>query len=123
MLKDRAFQVLNLKQYSEVNGVDDCGDLELDLPKERQYILRMLIKRMFGEYQLPKEVEWVRPLLEITDKNQKEMESDNLVYLTIRNGIVNTQTDDEWHVDGFSQTITHLPEQNYLGLISVLQSM
>lgn len=35
-------------------------------------------------------------------------------YLTIRKGPVTSVTDDEWHVDGFSQTVTHLPEQNYI---------
>ena len=114
-MKDRAFKALNLDQYSVINTVDDCGGLELNTPTERQYILRMLIKRMFGEYQLPKELEWVKPLIEVADKNQQTHQiRQPFVYLTIRNGLVNTQTDDEWHVDGFSQTVTHLPEQNYL---------
>ena len=115
MLLDRAFKALNLHQYSKSNTIDDCGSLDLDTPIKRQYILRMLVKRMFGEYKLPKELEWVKPLIEVADNNQEVNGiRQPFVYLTIRNGIVNTQTDDEWHVDGFSQTITHLPEQNYL---------
>ena len=115
MLKYRAFKALNLKQYSKINTVKDCGHLELNIPVERQYILRMLIKKMFSEYQLPKELEWVKPLIMVADKNQQENGiRQPFIYLTIRNGIVDTKTDDEWHVDGFSQTITHLPEQNYI---------
>jgi hypothetical protein len=115
-LRKRAFKALNLEQYSEINKVDDCGDLELEVPQKRQYILRMLVKRMFdNEYRLPDELAWIKPLIDITDEHQKLIGvRQPFVYVTIRNGIVDSLTDDEWHVDGFSQTITHLPEQNYL---------
>ena len=114
-LKDRAFTALNLNQYSQKNTIDYCGPLDLNTPIERQYILRMLVRRMFGEYKVPQELEWVRPLIEVADKNQKLIGiRQPFVYLTVRNGIVNTQSDDEWHVDGFSQMFTHLPEQNYV---------
>ena len=53
MLKNRAFNALNLEQYSEINKPDNLGELKLNVPNERQYILRLLIKRMFGEYQIP----------------------------------------------------------------------
>jgi len=35
-------------------------------------------------------------------------------YLTVRSGKVTSRTDDVWHVDGYSEKITHLPEQNYI---------
>lgn len=115
-LKDRAFQALNLEQYSNDNTVDKIGDeLELEIPKERQYYLRILIKRMFGVYQIPEELEWCRPFVEICAEAQRNAGINQpFVYLTVRSGKVDSTTDDEWHVDGFSQSITHLPEQNYL---------
>lgn len=70
---------------------------------------------MFGEYVIPKELEWVRPLIELCDSNQKLIGiRQPFVYITIRSGLVESVTDDLWHVDGFSQNITHLPEQNYI---------
>lgn len=35
-------------------------------------------------------------------------------YITVRHGYVKSITDDEWHVDGFSTRISHIPEQNYI---------
>ena len=35
-------------------------------------------------------------------------------YVTVRNGLVTSKTDDVWHVDGFSMRTPHVPEQNYL---------
>ncbi|SRR6266403_159851 len=115
MLKDRAFKVLNIEQYSATNTIDNVGHIELIQPKEEFYILRMLIKRMFNDYQIPNELSWCKSLIEKADAYQKEMGIiQPFVYLTIRKGFVKSTTDDEWHVDGFSKTITHLPEQNYI---------
>jgi len=114
-LRDRAYNALNLRQYSELNVVDELGPLNLVVPSERQYVLRILIKRTFGEFQIPTELEWVRPFINTTKAHQDRIGvKQPFVYLTVRNGLVESVTDDEWHVDGFSQTITHLPEQNYL---------
>lgn len=115
MLRTRAFSALNLNQYFQINKPDNVGNLKLNIPNERQYVLRLLIKRMFGEYQIPEKFGWILPLVEMADSHQKKIGIvQPFVYLTIRNGLVNTTTDDVWHVDGFSQTITHLPEQNYI---------
>lgn len=114
-LKDRAFKVLNTEQYSDFNTIDNVGHVELIQPKEEFYILRMLIKRMFGDYQIPNELLWCKSLIEKADAYQKQLGiTQPFVYLTIRKGFVKSTTDDEWHVDGFSKTITHLPEQNYV---------
>jgi len=34
----------------------------------------------------------------------------------VRHGEVRSVTDDEWHVDGFSTFITHIPESNYVAV-------
>lgn len=114
MIKQRAFTAINLEQYKQVNEPDELGFIDLSLPTQRQYILRMFVKEMFGEYKLPQELQWLNPMLIACTENQKAMGiSQPFVYITVRNGIVDSETDDEWHVDGFSQMITHLPEQNY----------
>ena len=114
-LKDRAFTALNLKQYAKFNYPDYVRHIKLVPPSERQYILRMLIKRMFGELLIPKELEWAKPMIDACIRHQDTLGiTQPFIYLTIRSGIVNTTTDDAWHVDGFSKTITHLPEQNYV---------
>lgn len=115
MIKDRAFNALNLEQYSKINKADKLGYIELSVPIEEQYILRMLIKKMFNGYMIPQEIQWLQPFIEKCEAYQKSMGINQpFVYITIRNGIVKSVTDDEWHVDGFSKTITHLPEQNYI---------
>ncbi len=112
---DRNLKALNVNQYSKENKPLFVGELDLILPEERQYVLRCLIKRPFEELALPKELEWTKPLIDLAVNNQKKLGiSQPFCYLTIRHGIVDTVTDDEWHVDGFSMGITHLPEQNYL---------
>lgn len=35
-------------------------------------------------------------------------------HITVRHGEVTSKKDDEWHVDGFSMNVSHLPEQNYI---------
>lgn len=114
-MENRAFTILNLKQYSEINLPQQLGRVSLSFPEERQYILRMFIKDMFGEWQIPEEIYWISPMLKLAVDNQKRMGiRQPFVYVTIRNGIVDSKTDDDWHVDGFSLGITHLPEQNYI---------
>jgi len=115
LLKDRAFNALNLFQYNHINLPDTVAKIKLSVPVERQYVLRMLIKRMFSQLLIPQELEWVRPIVESSMKYQEGQGiTQPFIYLTVRSGIVTTATDDEWHVDGFSKTITHLPEQNYI---------
>lgn len=115
MIKDRAFNALNLNQYSNPNKCDLVSKLKLEQPLEDFYILRILIKKMFDSYKIPENLMWCKPLIDKAEEYQNKIGiSHPFVYLTIRKGLVKSTTDDEWHVDGFSQTITHLPEQNYI---------
>lgn len=116
-VRDRAFNILNTVQYARVNRPDRVGKNEiLEVPDGDFYVLRMLIKKPFEDFKIPEELAWVEPLV-----LQAHFYQQNIIgvkhpfcYLTIRKGKVKSVTDDEWHVDGFSQTITHLPEQNYI---------
>lgn len=106
---------LNLKAFNFYNSPLELGELELDTPKERQYILRMIIKKYYSGWKIPKELQWCMPLIKKADSYQKVMGINHaFCYLTVRSGIVDSVTDDEWHTDGFSTKITHLPEQNYI---------
>lgn len=93
-------------------------DKELDLfvPDESQYILRMIISIDCGQtLYIPKEFMWVESLIDVALLHQSRIESGHpFVYLTIRHGQVQSKTDDSWHVDGFSLKIPHRPEQNYI---------
>lgn len=112
---NRGKRALNLDLYAKKNLPIKIGKIDLLPPKERQYILRMLIKRPFEAFALPSELQWVAPMITSARISQAKMGIEQpFCYLTVRHGIVTTETDDEWHVDGFSMQITHLPEQNYV---------
>lgn len=107
---------LNYFQYKKCNTpILICKTERIIVPEERQYILRMLIRRGNGDYCIPKEIEWCRDIIRAADEHQCSIGiKQAYVYITIRSGVVNSVTDDEWHVDGFSMRITHIPEQNYI---------
>jgi hypothetical protein len=112
---NRIKTALNLKQFNQENEPLEVSYLSLNVPEDRQYILRMLIKRPFEELAIPKNLMWVKPLINLGLIHQQKMDIRHpFCYLTIRNGIVTSKTDDVWHVDGFSLQFSHLPEQNYI---------
>ena len=114
MIKTRALKALNLNQYNNLNKPEKIGKFQVNCPLERQYILRMLIKKPFEELQVPVDLLWCADLIIAAFKNQEKMGvRQPFCYITIRHGLVSSTLDDEWHVDGFSKTVTHLPEQNY----------
>ena len=91
------------------------GRAELTCPHATQGVLRMLVRYRDDELQLPEELEWVRPLITATDK---VMTDNELVmpftYVTVRHNFETDHTDEDWHVDGFSMRVSHIPEQNFL---------
>ena len=94
MIKNRAFKALNLKQYNNLNKPEKIGKFE--------------------DFKIPTELEWCTNLILEAIENQKRMGINQpFCYITVRHGFVTSTLDDEWHVDDFSTTITHLPEQNY----------
>lgn len=106
---------LDLKLYACRNYAEEEGLLALELPDHRQYVLRMLIKTPFDDYVVPDKYSWVLPMVELAYQAQMDKRiKQPFTYLTIRHGLVDSVTDDNWHVDGFSMQITHLPEQNYI---------
>lgn len=114
-IMDRAFKAINLKQFSKRNVFDRVDKVDIVCSLHRQYILRMCVKRLFDSYKIPKELKWLYPMLLRAESHQNWLGIHQpYCYITVRHGIVESETDDEWHVDGFSTNITHLPEQNYI---------
>lgn len=112
---DRAFDIINTRQFNNYNAPDELDQIDLDIPDGNTYILRILIRRPLEEFKIPDNLKWVQPLIEMSERNQKHLGVIHpFCYLTIRSTDYLSKTTDEWHVDGFSTRITHLPEQNYI---------
>ena len=114
-VRRRGLRALNLNQYNQLNKPESLGQIDLALPYHRMYVLRCLIKRTFEDLQIPPFLRWCRPMIEQAFAYQEKLGINQpFCYITVRHGIVDSVTDDEWHVDGFSMNVTHLPEQNYI---------
>jgi hypothetical protein len=75
----------------------------------------MIIKIPHHEFQIPEELKWLKNIIETCIKQQELIGiRQPYCYVTVRHGLVQSQQDDEWHTDGFSTAISHLPEQNYI---------
>jgi hypothetical protein len=114
-IKERGLRAVNLAQFAKENSFEFVDRVQLATPNKKQYILRMLIKTPFQDFQIPAELDWTRPIVSVAKKYQASIVgiTQPYCYLTVRSGLVESVTDDEWHTDGFSMNITHLPEQNY----------
>jgi hypothetical protein len=114
-IKTRALHAINLQQFNAENSPELVDVIPLAVPDERQYVLRMLIRKPFQDFKVPSELGWLMPLIWAANEYQKNVVQviHPYCYLTVRSGLVESVTDDEWHTDGFSMGITHLPEQNY----------
>lgn len=113
---ERANRNLNLADYSQISHPIIVGKREYSIPFDRQYILRMMVRSPESNgLQIPGELDWLKPTILELDAFQKANGLHNeYVYVTVRHGLVTSQTDDIWHVDGFSLRRPHLPEQNYI---------
>lgn len=119
-IAERAKHLVNLDFYENINSPEEVAKFDLECPYERQYILRCPIKVPGKRFAIPDEMLWTVPLIEEAIKYQENNVGKlsywwpPYIYLTIRHGLVTSETDDEWHVDGFSMKISHVPEQNYI---------
>lgn len=115
MLMDRAHRNVNTREFLGAGLPLNLGKLDIECPLDEQYILRMAIRAEGGVYSIPTELNWVYPMLIQAQLMQDRMGVDHpFCYVTVRHGLVRSQTDDEWHVDGFSTKVAHVPEQNYV---------
>lgn len=115
LYKGDYLKAVDIGNFNKKNEPIECFEYELQCPHKRQYILRRMIKNIHKEFVIDKDIEWCKPIIEKCVNKQEELGiRQPFCYITIRHGIVDSATDDEWHTDGFSQVITHLPEQNYI---------
>ena len=114
-IKDRAKKVVSVKEFKNAGKPLNIKEIDLEIPNEEQYILRMVVSVNGQDFYIPKELDWIKPLFNEALKHQREViqVTHSFCYITIRHGLVKSKTDEEWHVDGFSTKITHIPEQNY----------
>lgn len=112
----RAKRLLNLKDYANHVRPVDCGEIILQSPYARQYVLRMMVRGLNGtQIVLPFALSWLKNTIEYCDGIQKQHGIHHqFIYVTVRHGLVTSMNDDTWHVDGFSMRYPHLPEQNYI---------
>lgn len=114
-VKSRALHAIDTRLFSADGNVpEELGPLSLSTPMRDQHVLRMLIRRPFGRLRLPSGLHWALPLIGMAESHQAGIARHPFLHLTVRNGVVRSEGDDEWHVDGFSTTYSHLPEQNYV---------
>jgi len=113
---NRAKRLLNLKDYANHISPIDCGEINLQPPYVRQYVLRMMVRGLYGsQIVLPDSLLWLKDTIEYCDGIQKKHGIHHqFIYITVRHGLVTSTNDDTWHVDGFSMRYEHLPEQNYI---------
>lgn len=113
----RCTNLLSLKHYAEAHPrVMEISHEGVLPPAEEQYILRMMIRSPeSGGLVIPAALDWLRDtILTLNGIQNSIFRYQPYVYVTVRNGEVQSVTDDEWHVDGFSMRVPHYPEQNYI---------
>lgn len=119
-IAERAHRLLNLQDFSNSANTHETiahlGDANILIPESEQYILRMPIREFGTEIGIPEQLQWIEPIYNLCDNLQKKEVGINhpFVYITVRHGHVQSETDDHWHVDGFSMRVPHVPEQNYI---------
>ena len=115
-IAERAQYFLSTDFYQAVNSPEKVDEIQLTPGEERQYVLRCPIKLFGSSVLVPEELTWTQPLIDAAQQYQEEVVGVDQphMYLTVRHGEVTSQTDDEFHVDGFSLKSEHIPEQNYV---------
>jgi len=112
----RSKRIVSVDEYKETGKPIDLGVCNITCPYDEQKILRMAIMVDGGKLKIPSELKWLDELFNKALECQNKIinVSHSFCYITVRHGVVDSLADDEWHVDGFSTKITHIPEQNYI---------
>lgn len=115
-ISERSQKFVNTDYYRYPNFAEEVGAVQLYPQLERQYVLRCPIKIPGSRLLIPQDMLWCEPMIDSALRYQHDVVGIEhpFAYLTIRHGEVSSQTDDEWHVDGFSMKVPHIPEQNYV---------
>jgi hypothetical protein len=106
----------SLSDFSVLDAPDFIGPYNPRVPEKEQMILRMLVCPKYGTLRIPQELSWLSGAIETISEHDKAVTgiADSWCYVTVRHGKVKSTTDDEWHFDGASFRVEHIPERNYI---------
>lgn len=113
----RASRLLNLEDYGASISRPERQDVSIQPPDaSSQYVLRMMVRSPESRgLIIPESLRWLEKTIHECDSIQRfHSLANEYVYVTVRHGPVTSQTDDSWHVDGFSMRTPHVPEQSYI---------
>lgn len=106
---------LSLDGFNSYNPPMEVFDYDLECPHDDQHILRMKLHGPHEALRIPEELQWCKDLIHRCIQKQVELDvRHSYCYITVRHGIHRSVTEDEWHTDGYSEVLTHIPEQNYI---------
>ena len=113
---ERAKRIVSVSEFENNVQPIELSRIDVKCPHDNQYILRMCVSTDGVNYLIPDELKWLKPLFieALTHQMNAVDVEKKFCYITVRHGLVTSVTDDEWHVDGFSTKIEHVPEQNYI---------
>lgn len=113
---DRAKRLVSVLEFENNVEPIELSKVDIQCPHDNQYVLRMCISNDGYNFNTPPELKWLAPLLieALTHQINAVDVDKQFCYVTVRHGKVSSVTDDEWHVDGFSTKVSHVPEQNYI---------
>lgn len=113
---ERAKRIVSVSEFENNVQPIELSRIDVKCPHDTQYILRMCVSTDGVNYLIPDELKWLKPLFieALTHQMNAVDVEKKFCYITVRHGLVTSVTDDEWHVDGFSTKIEHIPEQNYI---------
>lgn len=114
----RNFQKLKVIEDYQILDSPEKVNINLDevYPENDLMFLRMLVRPKYGEFIIPKELNFLKKGILKLAKYDRERTGikDSWCYVTIRHGKVTSTTDDEWHFDGSSFRTDIIPERNYV---------
>ena len=115
-----------MRNFQKIKEINDYQNLDIPeyvncsnpkIPKkESLMILRMLVRPKYGKFKIPKELKFLEKTIKELSKYDVKRTGikDSWCYITVRHGLINTKTDDEWHFDGSSFRTDIIPERNYI---------
>lgn len=119
-MNERYTRPLNLEQFRKRNGVAYAGQPLCLPPLEEQYVLRVLVKAPHTQWCIPEDLRWLGVLVDkaLAYQSKRIGVRHPYCYITVRHGSRPVETGERWHVDGFSMRYHHLPEANYVWVVS-----
>ncbi|MEZ9708743.1 hypothetical protein AB4254_08730 [Vibrio breoganii] len=115
-LVERSKNPITVQGFECVSKPIRVGSFDFANAPREQRVLRMIIKEPGGGIDIPAELLWLKPFVDVCVNAQMDVRSDHdlYAYITVRCGEVVGTYESEFHSDGFSMREVQRPEQNYL---------